>query len=722
MAMSTKINYPQPRRDDSILQNGVPDPYRWLEDTNSKETQEFILQQKQVADEYFETCELRARLKSTVTAYYDYPKCGTTKRVGDKYYFFKNSGVQNQFVLYQQNSLDSEATVFLDPNTLSEDGTVSIRTYAFSETGKWFAYGLSKSGSDWCEIHIINCETREELPEVLEWVKFSGITWTHDEEGFFYGRFDAPVSLASGSSGKEGAAGTETDQNLYQKLYYHRVNTRQEDDVLCYHVPEQPSWMYSVGVSEDGTFGELYISESCEDVNRFYYFDIAAWGAVRVEDHTKPLPVVKLIDNFSASWDCVANCGRVFYMLTNLDAPRKRLITIDLDKPDPTAWKEIIPHSRDTISTVLRVAGDHLLVARLRDVKDVLDLYDMSGQHLRSTELPCMGCISSLSGRMKHDEFFFHFTSFLYPGTVFRFNVSEGVRYIHAESRLKAVAFDPEGFEVKQVFYPSKDSTKIPMFIVHKREVELNGSNPTQLYGYGGFNIAITPMFSVSRLAFMLHFGGIIAIANIRGGGEYGEDWHRGGIREKKQNVFDDFIAAAEYLINEKYTAPSRLYIEGGSNGGLLVAACVNQRPELFGCAIIHVGVLDMLRFHKFTIGHYWVSDYGCADNSEDFKFLVAYSPYHNVNKDKPYPAVLLCTADHDDRVVPLHSFKFAAQLQHIAGARDDQQAPLLLRIDIKAGHGAGKPTSMRLQETSDCLAFVAKNMNLSWIELDNSS
>lgn len=705
--------YPPVRRDESVVEDyhghKIADPYRWLEDPDSEETRQFVEAQNKLTYSVLEKCEARAKFNSRLTELFDYPKYGCPFKRGNRYFYFHNTGLQAQSVLYVQDSLDSEPRVLLDPNTLSTDGTVALGVYGFSEDGELFAYGCSSSGSDWQTIYLMNVSTGQKLPDVLKWVKFSGVSWTHDHKGFFYNRYPEP---------EKNADGTETDINLHQKVYYHYVGSDQSSDVLCFETPDNPKWMTGAEVTDDGKYLILSVSEGCDPVNRLYYADIS--------DPSKgysasSLNVVKLIDNFDALYSYITNNQKLFYFRTNLKAPRYKIIRIDFDQAEPSNWTTIIEeHEKDVLEWASCVNETKLVLCYLHDVKNVLQVHNLAdGKFLANLPLD-IGTIVGFSGRRQDQDIFYQFSGFLTPGTIFRcpLTTEELKPVVFREIKIKG--FNPAEFQTEQVFYPSKDGELIPMFIVSKKNLPKDGNNPTFLYAYGGFNISISPSYSVSRLIFMQHFNGILAVANIRGGGEYGETWHKAGSLGQKQNCFNDFQCAAEYLIQNKYTQPSRLAINGGSNGGLLVGACVNQRPDLFGVAIAHVGVMDMLRFHKFTIGHAWTTDYGCSEKPEEFDWLIKYSPLHNVGKSSEgaaYPAVILFTGDHDDRVVPLHSFKLIATLQHEIGSRPNQTAPLLIRIDTKAGHGAGKPTKKVIEESSDMYALIGHFLNLKWAD-----
>ncbi|XP_076021491.1 prolyl endopeptidase isoform X2 [Genypterus blacodes] len=706
------FQYPQAYRDEAV--DGyhgckVADPYSWLEDPDSEKTQAFVSAQNQLTVPFLEQCEVRDLFKDRMTELYDYPKYSCPFKRGSRYFHFYNTGLQNQSVMYVQERLDAEPTAFLDPNTFSDDGTVALRGYAFSEDGEYLAYGTSASGSDWVEMRFLRVEGAVPMEDCLERVKFSCMSWTHDGKGLFYNSYPEQEGKSDG---------TETSTNLHQKLYFHVLGTPQSKDVLCAEFPEHPKWMSGAEVSDDGRYVLLSIREGCDPVNRLWYCDLQTTP----RGITGLLPWVKLIDNFDAEYEYVTNEDTVFTFKTNLDAPRYRLINIDFASPDEGNWKELIPqHDKDVIVFATCTYSSFLFVCFLHDVKNVLKMYRLSsGEELRTFPLD-VGSVVGFTGRKRDSEIFYYFTSFLSPAIIYHCDLTKEPLQPHIFREVTVKGFNPSDYQTTQIFYPTKDGTQIPMFIVHKKGIKLDGSHPGFLYGYGGFNISITPSYSVSRLIFVGHLGGVLAVANIRGGGEYGETWHKAGMLANKQNCFTDFQCAAEYLVKEGYTSPSKLTINGGSNGGLLVAACVNQRPELFGCAVAQVGVMDMLKFHKFTIGHAWTTDFGCSEDKEQFDCLMKYSPLHNIcipeDNGVQYPAVLLLTGDHDDRVVPLHSLKYMATLQHIVGRSPKQTNPLFILVDTKSGHGAGKPTSKVIQEVADTYAFIARCLNISWVQ-----
>ncbi len=697
-AGAQQIDYPMTaKRDivDTLHGHFVSDPYRWLEDVDAPETHAWVQAQNQITFAYLDSIPERERIRQRLTELWNYERFSVPFKEGDRYFYYKNDGLQNQSVLYTQRSLDGEPTVLLDPNQLSEDGTVALSTVAFTEDAKLMVYGVSRSGSDWREFFIRDVETGRDLADHLRWIKFSGASWTHDGRGFFYSRYPEPLESE-----------TYAGANRNQRLYYHRVGEPQASDPLIYQRPDQPEWGFGMAVTDDGRYGIMSVWHGTDERNRVYYIDFQSANQPNLGGD-----VVRLLDDFDADYGFVGNDGPVFYFRTNLDAPRYRVIAIDTRRPGRDHWETLIPERGDVLQSV-DIVNNQFVVRYLHNAHTQILIYDLDGTFVREVALPTIGSASGFSGKREDREAFYSFTSFLYPTTIFRYDFATGAS---AAVQVPKVDFDPTRFETKQVFYPSRDGTRVPMFIVHKKGIELDGTNPTYLYGYGGFNISLTPSFSTSRLVW-LEMGGVYAQPSLRGGGEFGEDWHKGGMKENKQNVFDDFITAAEYLIAEKYTSREKLAIAGGSNGGLLVGAAMTQRPDLFGAALPAVGVMDMLRFHKFTIGWAWVSDYGSADDPEMFPHLYAYSPYHNLHPDK-YPPTMVTTADHDDRVVPGHSFKFAARLQEMQMGL----APVLIRIQTKAGHGAGKPTQMVIQEQADRWAFLVKNLGMK-IELDITS
>jgi len=690
-APAQTLQYPAARKSDVVDDyhgTRVPDPYRWLEDPDSPESRAWIEAQNRLTAAYLAEIPARATIRQRLTKLWNYPKYGAPFRKAGRYFFLKNDGLQNQSVLYKQASLEATPETLLDPNILSEDGTVALSTLAVSDNGRLLAYGTAASGSDWEEFRVRDVVTARDLPDHLKWIKFSGASWTKDGAGFFYSRYPEPTDKAL------------TDVNRFQRLYYHRLGTDQAQDVLVYERPDQPDWGMNAEVTDDGRYAVLTVWLGTDRRNRVYFRDLKDPRHPQITGE-----VVRLLDDFDASYAFVGNDGPVFYFLTDLDAPRKRVIAIDTRHPERGRWRELIPQGQDVLEGV-QIIHDTFVANYMHDASSRLRLFALDGRMLKDLELPTLGSIGSISGERKDDEMFYAFTSFLYPTTIFRYDFKSGATSVF---KAPTIDFDPSRYETKQVFYTSKDGTRVPMFITYKKGLTLDGSNPTYLYGYGGFNISLTPSFSVAMLVW-LEMGGVYAVPNLRGGGEYGEEWHQGGMHEKKQNVFDDFIAAAEYLIAQGYTSPAKLAIAGGSNGGLLVGAAMTQRPELFGAALPAVGVMDMLRFHKFTIGWAWVTDYGSADSAAQFPYLYKYSPLHNIRAGTRYPATLVTTADHDDRVVPGHSFKFTATLQ----AAQAGPQPVLIEIETKAGHGAGKPTSKVIEEQADRIAFLVRNLGMT--------
>ncbi|MHB8951388.1 MAG: prolyl oligopeptidase family serine peptidase [Pirellulaceae bacterium] len=664
----------------------VPDPYRWLEDDvrTSEQVAAWVAAQNKVTFAYLEAIPQREPLRKRLTELWDYEKYSSPFKTGGRYFYLHNTGLQNQSVLFTMESLTSEPRVLIDPNTWSPDGTVALSGLALSDNGKYLAYGIQDGGSDWRTWKIMEIEANRILDEELKWVKFSGLSWTKDGSGVFYSRYDEPQQEEQFQS-----------LNLNQKVYYHRVGTLQSEDVLVYCRPDHPDWGFQTTVTEDGDYLVITAWKGTDDKYRIFYKDLH-------EPYGMP---VELVDNFDNEYTFVGNDATTFYFKTDLDAPKKRLVAIDIRSPQREAWKEIIPQAENVLTGV-NFVGNLFVAEYLKDARTQVLLYAPDGSPVQEVTLPGIGTASGFSGKRSDTETFYTYSSFAVPPSVYRFDL------ITRESRLlrrAEVKFNPDDYATEQVFYSSQDGTRVPMFITRKKDLPLDGQNPTLLYGYGGFNIPLTPAFSVSRLAWM-EMGGIFAVANLRGGGEYGVAWHRAGTKLNKQNVFDDFIAAAEWLINNHYTSTPKLAIQGGSNGGLLVGACMTQRPDLFGACLPAVGVMDMLRFHQFTAGRFWVDDYGSSDDPEEFQVLLKYSPYHNLKPGTKYPATLITTADTDDRVVPGHSFKFAAKLQ----ACQAGDAPVLIRIETRAGHGAGKPTTKIIEEIADQWAFLVKNLCMS--------
>ena len=733
---SQPLTYPAAARGtqvDDYHGTSIADPYRWLEDVDAPATKSWVEAENRLTDSFLAAIPQRPAIKSRLTQLWNYARYSAPFKENDRYFYFQNTGLQNQSVLYVQAGRNSPPRVLLDPNTLSTDGTVALSGTEASDNGRYLAYSISTSGSDWQELHVRDVDTGRDLPDVVKWVKFSGISWTHDNKGFFYSRYDEPTS---------GNKMTNTNRN--HKLYYHRVGQPQSRDELVYDRPDQPDWLFGGTVSDDGQYLIITVSQGTDVRTRLYFIDLDNPGKPQIDN-----PVVRLLDRLDAEYSFIGNRGTNFYVRTDRNAPRGRIVAISIDNPREERWNTIIPENKDALVDAT-MAGEDIVANYLQDAHSSIRFYTASRDDRRDQRerqqrrdqrpprniyddtstapivlrdrsrqqlgggyayrgelpLPAMGTVGEIHGRQGDDELFYSFTSFLYPTTVYRYDLKSRRNYTF---RAPKIAFDPSPYETRQVFYTSRDGTRVPMYITAKKGIRLDGSNPTLLYAYGGFNISITPSFSPANVAW-LELGGIYAQANLRGGGEYGKEWHEGGMLANKQNVFDDFIAAAEYLIKEKYTSTPKLAIRGASNGGLLVGAVMTQRPELFGAALPEVGVMDMLRFQKFTIGWAWTSDYGSSDDPEQFKYLRAYSPLHNIKPGTCYPPTLAFTADHDDRVVPGHTFKFVAAMQ----AAQSCANPILVRIETKSGHGAGRPTSKVIDETADRFAFLFKELRMS--------
>jgi prolyl oligopeptidase len=678
-------NYPPARKSDQVDDyhgTKVADPYRWLEDLDSEETRNWVEAENKLSFGYLASIPARNTLKERLTKLWNYEKYGIPFKEGNRYFYTRNSGLQNQAVLYTVTGLDAQPQMVLDPNTLSTDGTVAVSGLQVSPDGKLLAYSLSASGSDWQEWKVRDVETSKDLSDRLQWVKFSGVSWTRDGKGFFYSRYDEPKG------------DTLKATNYFQKVYYHKLGGEQNQDVLVFERPDQKDWLFGGYVTEDGNYLIITVFQGTDVKSRVYYKDLKAPNS----------DVVKLLDDFDAAYSFIGNEGTRFWFQTDLHASRGKVIEIDTANPARSNWKVIVPEGKETLQGTTFV-NNKFVLNYLKDAYTQVKIYNTSGKLLNEVAFPGIGSAEGFGGKPTDKETFYSFTGFTTPTTIYRYDMTTGKSAIFRQPK---VDFKSVDFETKQVFYTSKDGTKVPMFITHKKGLKLDGTNPTYLYAYGGFSISLTPAFSVGNLVWM-EMGGVYAQPNLRGGGEYGEDWHQAGMKLKKQNVFDDFIAAAQWLIDNKYTSTPKLAIGGGSNGGLLVGAALTQRPELFGAALPAVGVMDMLRFQKFTIGWAWVSDYGSSDNADDFKALYAYSPLHNIKSGASYPPTMVTTADHDDRVWPGHSFKFAAALQAAQGG----SAPILIRIETKAGHGAGKPTSKIIEEVADRWAFLMKTLEM---------
>ena len=680
---TSSVPYPESVREDTqdtYFGTEVADPYRWLENDTTQRVAAWVQAQNALTYSYLEKIPFRDKLRGRISELFNFDTESVPQYTGKYYLFYKKEGLANQSVLYIKDSLNGEARVLLDPNKLSSDGTVALSGTSVSNDSKYLAYQVADAGSDWTTIHVLDLATGEQLPDKLAWTKFSGMAWQGD--GFYYSRYNAP------EAGKE-----LSNINEYHKLYYHKLGDPQEKDRLVYEMPDAPLRNVYGTTTEDGRY--LFISETeSTEGNSLYMKDLVADGEI-----------TKIADGFDYSYTLVGNIGDEAYFLTNDGASRYRLIKIDLKAPERANWKEVIAEQQSVLQGVT-MAGGSLVAQYMVDASSRMSIYNLEGKRQRDIDLGAFGTVGAVSGRQENETFFYNFSSFIVPSVVYSCNVNTGE---HQEIFRPQFDFDFSKYVVEQQFYPSKDGTKIPLFIVHRADLKKDGKAPTLLYGYGGFNISLTPWFSTSRLAW-LEQGGVYAVANLRGGGEYGDSWHNAGTKLNKQNVFNDFIAAAEYLIAEKYTSTPYLAIQGGSNGGLLVGAVTNQRPDLFRVAVPQVGVMDMLRYQKFTIGWAWAGDYGTSEDSEEmFKYLRGYSPLHNIAEGDHYPAVMVMTGDHDDRVVPAHSFKYAAELQYKqAGGR-----PKLIRIETRAGHGAGKPTALTIAELADIYSFMFYNMGL---------
>jgi len=686
---ATKLPYPEAKKvpqADDFFGTRVADPYRWLEDSDAPETRQWIDAENAVTFDYLSQVPERARIKARLTTLWNYERYGPPSREGSWYIFARNTGLQQQPVVYKAKDLTAVPDVLIDPNTLSTDGTVALGAMAFTDDGRYMAYSLAESGSDWVEWHVRDVATSADRPDVVKWSKFSGASWLKDGSGFYYNRYAPP----------KGEALQELNRN--QKVFFHKRGTTQDEDALVYERPDEPDWGFAANVTEDGRFLLITQTEGTDHRNRVFIRDLAAAGG----------RIGPFLDAFDATYSVVGNDGDTFYVLTNKDAPRFRLVAISLSNPAPDAWRTLVPEAPGkAVLEGATMVNDQFVTLWMTDARHAVRLYTLDGQAGEEVTLPTLGSVTGFTGRRAHHEMFYAFGSFLYPTSVYRYDFAGG----RSEAvRKPTLAFDPGGYETAQVFYPSKDGTRIPMFLTCKKGLQRNGLNPTLLYGYGGFNIPTLPAFSPAAAGW-LEMGGIYAVANLRGGGEYGQEWYDAGRLQNKQNVFDDFIAAAEYLVREQYTSTPKLAIHGGSNGGLLVGACMTQRPDLFGAVLPAVGVLDMLRFDKFTIGWAWRSDYGQPDkNNADFDAVMRYSPLHTIEPGTNYPATLVTTGDHDDRVVPLHSFKFTATLQ----AAQAGPAPILIRIETKAGHGAGKPTEKVIEERADMYGFLLRELKMT--------
>ena len=688
LAAQSPLTYPPTRKAevvDDFFGTKVADPYRWLEDDNSAETKAWVEAQNKVTFGYLEQIPQRAKIQARITKLWDFEKFSAPFKRGKRYFYSYNTGLQNQAVLFVTEDPKAKGRILLDPNTLSKDGTVALSGISLTEDGRLMAYSVSVAGSDWQTWKVRDVATGKDLSDDIQWSKASGASWLKDGSGFYYSRYEAP---------KEGGALTGVNNN--HMLCFHKLGTPQSEDALVYQRPDQPEWYLGGSVTDDGRWLVIYGSKGTNPETSIFLKDLSKPGS----------PVEPFLDKMDATYGIVDNEGDRFFVTTNQGAPRNRLVAITKGQTNPSQWTELIPQAKgkDVLESVSLVGG-RFVATWMRDAHSAIEFFDLKGKKTGNLALPALGTAGGFGGRREDAETFYTFGSFTYPGTIYRLDLKSGKSSVF---RTPKVAFQSADYEVKQVFYPSKDGTQIPMFLVHKKGLKLDGQNPTLLYGYGGFNVSLTPSFSVSRMVW-LEMGGVFAMPNLRGGGEYGLEWYDAGRKEKKQNVFDDFIAAAEWLIAHKVTSTPRLAINGGSNGGLLVGACLTQRPDLFGAAVPEVGVMDMLRFHKFTLGWGWKSDYGSSETKEGFDTLMKYSPLHTIKAGVKYPPTLVTTGDHDDRVVPAHSHKFTATLQ----AAQAGPAPILTRIETSAGHGAGKPTAKAIAERADVFAFLVKNLGM---------
>jgi len=681
----TLMKYPNTKKDsttDNYFGNKIADPYRWLENDTSAETKAWVDAENKVTQNYLEQIPYRADIKKRLTDLWNYPKESAPFKVGEYYFFTKNDGLQNQSIWFIKKGLDGAEEVFLDPNKLTADGTAAVSLLGFSHDKKYLAYSVAQAGSDWSNIYVMEVATKVKHGDELKWTKFSGAAWRGD--GFYYSKFDEPVK------------GTDLSAaNKYQKVYYHKLGDQQKNDQLIFEDKTNPNLYFGASVTEDERFLVIYANAGTSG-NALYYQDLKLAGS----------KIGLLVKGFQNNHGVVDNVGDKLLLSTDLGAENKQIVLVDPKNNDPKNWQKIIPESKLAMENIA-TGGGFLWATYLKDASTNIVQFDLTGKKISEVKLPAIGTVDGFGGYKEDQEFFYSFSNFTTPSSIYRYDLKKGESTLYKKS---AIQLNTDNYETKQVFYPSKDGTKVPMFIVHKKGIKLDGNNPVYLYGYGGFQISLTPGFSLSRMLFLEH-GGIYVQPSLRGGSEYGEAWHKSGMLEKKQNVFDDFIAAAEYLIKEKYTNPAKIAISGGSNGGLLVGACITPRPELFKVALPAVGVLDMLRYHKFTVGWGWAVEYGTSDKKADFDYLIKYSPLHNIKSGVNYPATLITTADHDDRVVPAHSFKFAATLQE----KYKGDNPMLIRIETKAGHGAGKPTTKLIEESADVWSFVFQNLGMGW-------
>jgi prolyl oligopeptidase len=676
---------PAPRGDvvDDYHGQKIADPYRWLEDLDAPETRAWIEAENKLTESFLDAIPARDKIRAQLEKLWNYERFGLPVKRGERYFFTRNDGLQNQSVLYVTDSLAAAPRLLLDPNTLSQDGTVALTSWRPSEDGQLLAYGLAEAGSDWQRWQVLDVATGKPRTDDIRWVKFSGVSWLKDGSGFFYSRYDEPQ------------AGEQfTAANYYHKLYFHKLGTPQADDQLIYERPDEKEWGFGGSVSEDGQYLVIHVWRGSEPKNLLYVKKLAEPQS----------PIIKVVSEWEAEFDYLGNEGTKFWIATDWEAPQRRVMSFDLHDLARDKWRTVVPEAPETLTNV-NLVGERIVCSYLHDVQTQVKLFSLTGQAAGAIELPAVGTASGFGGKRKDRETFYMFSNLTTPATIYRYDFDTQQSTVYKQPKID---FDSSQYVVRQVFYPSRDGTKIPMFLAHRKDLQLDGKNPTLLYGYGGFNVSLEPWYSVT-VATWLDLGGVYAVANLRGGGEYGRPWHDAGKLDQKQNVFDDFIAAGEWLIENKYTSREKLAIRGGSNGGLLVGACLTQRPDLYAAALPGVGVLDMLRFHKFTIGRAWTAEYGSSDDAAQFPVLRAYSPLHNIHPGTNYPATLITTGDHDDRVVPAHSYKFAAELQRAQAG----PAPILIRIDTSAGHGAGKPTQKLIDETADWLSFLVQVLKM---------
>lgn len=698
-AAGSSLAYPTAQRDnvvDNLFGVKVPAPYRWMEDLNSPAVKSWVDDENKLTFSYLNGIPARSWIREHLTKLWNYEKVGVPRREGGKLFLSKNTGLQNQSVVYVQDSLGAQPRLLIDPNNLSPDGSVALADYSPSPDARYLAYGLSQGGSDWIVFHIKEIPSGKDLSDQVQWVKFSGVSWTKDGKGFFYSRYPAPP-----------AGQAISDQVKNQALYYHQVGTDQAKDRLIYARPDLPSWIIEGSVSEDGHYLAIALVNGTAPTNELFLVDLGDPAHPNVAAPVKPL-----YTRNDAEYAPIGNIGDTLFLQTTLAAPKRKIVAVKLTDPAPEHWRTVIPEGESVIQSSL-MAGGQVVVQYLVDAKSEVKIFSTNGAPGGTLPLPGIGSVEGLSARNDTPEIFYGFTSYLYPTTIYFFDMHAGRSAVFAKPQ---VAFDPSPYETRQVFYQSKDGTRIPMFITARKDLKQDGQNPTVLYSYGGFDISITPGFS-PMLPIWLELGGVYAVANLRGGGEYGEVWHEAGMLSHKQNVFDDFISAAEYLIHEKYTSPSRLAIEGYSNGGLLVGATITQRPDLFGAAYAGAGVLDMLRYHKFSGGDLWAPEYGSPEDPQAFQWLRAYSPLQNLKQGACYPPTIITTADHDDRVVPSHSYKFTAALQRDQGCGK----PVIIRVETQTSHGY-MPTDKRIAQTADVWAFLAHNLGVKEPSVDKGS